>query len=56
MDADDKKFLLEVALNLDRCSREGALIDRPEGVRYIRISDTLAAHITSQLRDIVAKD
>lgn len=56
MDADEKNYLLELALLLDTSPREGTLVDRPEGARYIMISDTLAVHIPRQLRDIVAND
>ena len=56
MTRDDAQYLSELAHLLDCAPREGALVDSPEGSRYIQISDTFAQHMTRQLRNIVCQD
>jgi hypothetical protein len=41
---------------LDNATRQGSLIDSPEGVRYITISDTLAKHMSSELKRLFMED
>ena len=45
----DRNYLIELARLLDRAPRDGALVDQPEGVRYLQLSDTLAQHMARQL-------
>lgn len=46
------KDLLEIAKELDDSVRLGADKDVPEGVRYIKISDTLARELAIKIRSI----
>lgn len=48
----DKKYLLELANELDIMERMGDERDIPEGRRYIQISDTLAMLISKKFREI----
>lgn len=43
--------LLEVADILDQAHRRGALIDRPEGVRTVELSDTLCRQMAEAIRE-----
>ena len=42
--------LMEIADALEGGPRQGAAEDRPEGVRYVVLSDTLINQITRELR------
>ena len=48
----DKNYLYQIADDLDRAGRLGNDKDKPEGTRYIQISDTLAGEIAERLRKI----
>ena len=53
---ENKRLTLEdIISGLNSAPREGAAKDRPEGSRYIRISDTLANEIAESLVDIETK-
>lgn len=56
MIAADRRYLLELARELDDADRMGADEDVPEGVRYIQLSDTLAGMIAVVLREIVRRE
>lgn len=43
-------YCRELADALDRASRQGGSIDKPEGARYVQLSDTLAKQIADRLR------
>lgn len=49
----DFLYLTQLAQNLHDMPREGKSVDLPEGVRFIKISDTLARQIASRL-DLIA--
>jgi len=46
----------KVAELLEESPRMGSDEDRPEGVRYIQISDTLAASLANELRHLLTVD
>ena len=47
--------LLEIADILDKAERMGAETDKPEGARYVHISDTLLKEIAQKIRCYAAK-
>lgn len=46
------EWLRQLADNLDKAKRDGSAEDKPEGNRYIILSDTLARMISEKLRKI----
>lgn len=52
----NRKYLIDLATDLDQAERMGCIKDEPEGTRFIQISDTLAAHIAEKLFKIVKEE
>lgn len=48
----DKKYLYQLADDLENADRLGADTDEPEGNRYIQMSDTVTKLIAERLRKI----
>jgi len=51
----DKQVLRQLAAELEKAPRQGAAVDRPEGERFIVVSDTLAKEIVATLRRIAGE-
>lgn len=51
----DGEFLAELFDILAFGTRNGAEIDKPEGVRYMLISDTLAKHLAARLQVVMRR-
>lgn len=56
MQPEDRNYLRELALELDRALRFGLDRDVPEGSQWIRLSDTFARAVSERLRGIVARE
>ncbi len=48
--------LMEIATCLREMEREGAVVDMPEGSRFVRISDTLAHDMADAIERSVRRD